>query len=623
MRTAGTGPTLPPTCPAPPGARLELVMIVKLPRTLLIVSSLLAGCPAVHADPLKPWLPFGYNGSISVCYDEPCEFYGMSLALQGERRILYPAIGQLAALDVETGQVAPGFRSIEMANLGAPVDATFAQIAVRDDGSIVAAVQSTRDRGLLLGLTADGQPLAGFNRAPGVYRGLVALPGGRFAAYRTDAGGSGEVWRFLADGRPDGDFGPGGHVSAAIEIGMRITSLAPTASGRLLVAGSLPGSTAPGVAGRVAVVLRLLADGTPDPAFGAQGVVTVPFAGLGGEAVEVLPRPDESIALVANAAHDAGGAGVAAVARLDATGHLDPNFGTAGLAWPGAADCSGVDFEAQSATLERSGGIAIAAAGWPLVRGIPVAERRVFNAIAALLGVDAGGGNDGEFGRCGVYRPYGEFGGYRMARVLEHHGDLLVTALYVPSYDYRNFDYEADILRVSHARAASAGNWRTSTWESDTGFSVSIDRVGGDVGRLVLRYSTSDGTASGGREYQPASGSFTWDDGELGSHTLNVAKVATACLEAGATPPSVNLRFESSSVGIDVPAPISLAFTKPLCPLSASSPPTVVPTPPATGGGGGSLDLSLLMAMTAVAAIRLARCDQRRSRSAGGNSISG
>lgn len=602
---------------------------MKLNRThtsmgLLCVASL-AGLPA-QARTLAPWLPFGYDGVASTCYEEPCERYGMGLVVQQDRRLLYTGDRAVRALDLESGDLDRQFQSIDASSLGAPADSLVAALATFPDGSLVTAVQSSSSQGFLQRLDADGAPVPGFNRASGVYRGLVALPDGRFLAYRTDPAGQYQVWRFGADGRPDASFGSGGLVWAMAEDGLRVTALAADSDGRVWVVGSVTQGNAQGIAGRIAIVLRLLGDGRPDTSFGNQGHVRLPFDGLGSESVAGLPEPDGSVVVVANAARVAGTLAVAALVRLDPTGRIDSSFGEGGTSWPGDASCGGVDYEAQSALRLASGGIVVAAGGWKREGSSPPRERFGFTGGAALLGLEARGARDVAFGACGIFRYFEGANFFYFTRVQERQGDLYATAVYVPPTFYRYFDYEAEIVRLSFTRASTAGRWQAAVDELIDRHRLQVTRYGGDVGRVALHFATEDGTAVAGRDYVATSGTLVWEDGVVDSKNASIARVASACALSATTRPTFTLKFDTVGGSLPAPQPISVPMSLPLCPSAsnaASASGSASATAGSGGGGGGAFDLAAAAWLAAYGLLRARRGIQRRSRSASGNSTSG
>ena len=76
------------------------------------------------------------------------------------------------------------------------------------------------------------------------------------------------------------------------------------------------------------VVLRYLADGTPDLAFGAGGSVITPVGGSNTQLARLVVQPDGKV-VAATLGEDG-----FVLVRLDVDGDLDPTFGDGGIATP-------------------------------------------------------------------------------------------------------------------------------------------------------------------------------------------------------------------------------------------------------------------------------------------------
>ncbi|WP_437732054.1 hypothetical protein [Sorangium sp. So ce1335] len=145
-------------------------------------------------------------------------------------------------------------------------------------------------------------------------------------AGHVDPGGESDivVARLLADGQPDPAFGAGGQrVIAVPGSSERAAALALLGDGRILVAGdsNQNGDTD-------FQVRRLLDDGADDPSFGTDGVVTAPITDGDDSAEDIVLLPDSRILVVGNAS---GGASPGPVlARYLRDGRIDANFGTGG-----------------------------------------------------------------------------------------------------------------------------------------------------------------------------------------------------------------------------------------------------------------------------------------------------
>jgi uncharacterized delta-60 repeat protein len=124
----------------------------------------------------------------------------------------------------------------------------------------------------------------------------------------------------------DPSFGGGpGHVITG-PAGAQLGSMAMDRSGDIVLAGSRPGA-----GGEIPLVMRLLPDGTPDPAFGAGGTVDGASLGLGGRATAVLARPDGTVVFTVGATPGHSGSSAFTVVRLLANGAPDPGFHGSGI----------------------------------------------------------------------------------------------------------------------------------------------------------------------------------------------------------------------------------------------------------------------------------------------------
>lgn len=162
----------------------------------------------------------------------------------------------------------------------------------------------------------------------GPVRAIVVQPDGKLVA----AGSAGlqsqrdvALARFNADGSPDASFGAGGIVIQAIGPGDEFASaLAIQPDGRLVAAGH---TDTGGFA-----LLRLLANGSPDPSFGSGGIVVTDF-GVGpanGEARALILQPDGRLLAAGMRYSGLPGDSDVALARYLPDGSLDASFGSGG-----------------------------------------------------------------------------------------------------------------------------------------------------------------------------------------------------------------------------------------------------------------------------------------------------
>ena len=142
-----------------------------------------------------------------------------------------------------------------------------------------------------------------------------------------------ELARYLPDGTLDPGFGTGGRVSVPIADRALAAGVTAQSDGRLVVSGAAVFGEAIHFA-----ALRLLPDGSPDPAFGVGGIVTVPI-GFSSIASAAVPAAGGKIVLAGTAKvrEDPTAANrlekLAFVAvRLNPDGSLDPGYGDGGIA---------------------------------------------------------------------------------------------------------------------------------------------------------------------------------------------------------------------------------------------------------------------------------------------------
>ena len=253
--------------------------------------------------------------------------------------------------------------------------------ALQPDGKIVlaghsdfrVAVARLKPNGSLdTTFSGDGKTLfswGALSRASAV----LVLPNGKLllAGFSGPEGGNFQLARLNANGALDTTFGTGG--KAAVDFGGDDFGLAMArqANGRILVAGR---STAAG-----AVIARLRANGTLDPAFGGDGRVTLPG---GGSANAVLVQPQDGKIVVAG---NAAGSQMMTVTRLQPNGAPDTTFdgdGTVSIDFGSLADL------AADAVLQPDGKIVVA--------GYTQADEDV-----AVARVNANGSLDSAFGTAG------------------------------------------------------------------------------------------------------------------------------------------------------------------------------------------------------------------------------
>jgi uncharacterized delta-60 repeat protein len=158
---------------------------------------------------------------------------------------------------------------------------------------------------------------------------LVGLAGGGAYVSGFDANGA-VVWKLRPDGTLDPEFGDQGRapVGDPASTGplLYLSRLAVQADGKLVVGG--PASDAAGTIDSRIVLARLLPSGEPDPSFGEQGIASVAVGGriTRPRSFDLVLTADGRIVLATRASD-----GGLAVARLLADGSPDPAFSGDGL----------------------------------------------------------------------------------------------------------------------------------------------------------------------------------------------------------------------------------------------------------------------------------------------------
>jgi uncharacterized delta-60 repeat protein len=127
--------------------------------------------------------------------------------------------------------------------------------------------------------------------------------------------------RLNPNGTPDTSFGTNGTITLGPAAGA--WGMALQGDGKLVLGGQTVESGADEY-----IAARLLPDGAPDDSFGHAGIVTIPI-GSTADGLGIALQPDDKILLTGSAYTDTA---VAATARLNPDGSLDPTFGSGGIA---------------------------------------------------------------------------------------------------------------------------------------------------------------------------------------------------------------------------------------------------------------------------------------------------
>ena len=156
------------------------------------------------------------------------------------------------------------------------------------------------------------------------------------------------VVRYLPDGTPNQNFGNGGIVITPFAgNGAQANAVAVQPDGKIVIAGGA--IAANGVDADFAVA-RYNADGSLDDNFGAHGIATIDLGTENDDATGLALQSDGKIVLAGNAGEDVG------LVRLLPTGSLDPTFGNLGK----SVTKIGLGADVNGVALDSLGGILIA-----------------------------------------------------------------------------------------------------------------------------------------------------------------------------------------------------------------------------------------------------------------------
>jgi hypothetical protein len=141
-----------------------------------------------------------------------------------------------------------------------------------------------------------------------------------------------------------------------------------------------------------------------------------------------------------------------------------------------------------------------------------------------------------------------------------------------------------------------------SVSESAGSATVRLQRTGGSSGSVTVQYATADGTATAASDYTAASGTLTWQDGDMAEKSFTVS-ITNDTLEESNETFRVTLSNPAGGATVDGSTELEVTIAND---DGASPPPSG-----GAGGGGGATDLLTLLA--ALAALGLRRSVPRRA----------
>ena len=162
-----------------------------------------------------------------------------------------------------------------------------------------------------------------------------------------------------------------------------------------------------------------------------------------------------------------------------------------------------------------------------------------------------------------------------------------------------------DDTAVAGTLAFASASYSVS--EGSSSVSIGVVRSGGSDGAVSIDYATANGTATAGSDYQSASGTLDWADGNSGTRSFTVTILDDTADESNET---VTVRISNATGSATVGTPASVTLT--ISDNDTAAPPP--PPPPQRSGGGGAFDavfLSFLLLTASLFAGQRARNSSR------------
>jgi uncharacterized delta-60 repeat protein len=349
-----------------------------------------------------------------------------------------------------------------------------------------------------------------------IAQSLILDPSGAIVVGGSNAGRL-MVLRLLANGSPDGSFGSGGvYIGRPIDGSTRI-HLLRTASGEYRVSANFlpPGPNQPSYCG----VLAVTATGTLNTTFGTSGIAAPnPPSAASSNCSSMAGQSDGALLLGGQAGDHA------FVSRLLADGAPDPSFAASAV----QANMTGVT------------ALAADAADSILVAGQPNAGM----SGALIMRLQASGLLDGLFGDAGstwidLLSSAATGPGINDMRVLAD-GRVLAAGGEWPT---QGGGQQPMLIRLM-GTTGTAGAGVIGAMQSpvavkaqDQSAVVTVRRMGGATGSVSVTYRTADYTgadappATSGTDYTPVTGQLTWADGDRSDRRITVPILTAGRLE--------------------------------------------------------------------------------------------
>lgn len=132
----------------------------------------------------------------------------------------------------------------------------------------------------------------------------------------------------------------------------------------------------------------------------------------------------------------------------------------------------------------------------------------------------------------------------------------------------------------------NVGATDASVGEGDGSVTIDVVRAGGNNGGASVDYTTQDGSATAGSDFEATSGTLMWAAGESGAKSITVTITEDMDTEAAETFTVELSNSSGADLGADTQATVTINDND-----------MAPPPPPSGGGGGGSAGIAYVMAL--------------------------
>ena len=318
--------------------------------------------------------------------------------------------------------------------------------------------------------------------------------------------------RFNANGSLDTSFGSGGSVSVDFgsELQSRAESLAQQADGMLVAVGTVRVSS---LDSSDMGLMRLTADGVPDPLFDGDGMIAVDFDGNRDDGYAVAIQPNGAIVAAGVSS------GHSALLRVNGDGSLDSTFGNGGKS---VINLGGLSSRLRSIVVRADN--SLAATGHRLnsesFANDMIVARFLSNGTLDWTYADEGVAT-ADFGN-GHVAPWS----LGSALIQQADGKLVAAGRTAVGFSAARFDdgatFPGHIGLITTNRTVA---------EATATVVYTVRRTGGSDGSVSVHYATAAGQALSGSDFQHKSGTLSWDDGDTSNRSIRINLIDDAEVE--------------------------------------------------------------------------------------------